>query len=344
MKDVSRHAGVSVATVSNVITGKRAVSDKMRKKVYRSIEALDYHVNLVARGLKTQKTHTIGVILPDITKLFFQKVIGGILETAYSGGYRITLLSSGYDFNTEKALVRALQSSRVDGILLDSCVAMEQAEEWAAELTGDGAMPPVVSIESRLAPSLLSSVTLDNAHYSGLVTQHLLDSGKQALFYVSGPLHLEHEYARFAGFKDCLKRNGVAFSPELTRSGNYLSEFGYIAILQALESGVRFDAVQASNDQAAIGALKALREYGLRVPEDAAVSGFDNLFPATLVSPAITTVDVPGSQLGVQAVQAILSRINDPGSPPSHDTLNARIVIRASTRRGAPTQWDLSNW
>ena len=344
MKDVSRHAGVSIATVSNVITGKRAVSEKIRKKVLKSIAELDYQVNLVARGLKTQRTSTIGVILPDITKLFFQKVISGILETAYASGYRINLLSSGYDFQIEKSLIRSLQSSCVDGILLDTCVAMEQAGEWATVLTGDEAMPPVVSIESRLAPTLISSVSLDNAHYSGLITQHLLDCGKKAIFYVSGPLHLEHEYARYAGFTACLRRNGIQAAPELTRSGNYLSEFGYIAIRQALEAGVHFDAVQASNDQAAIGALKVLCEYGLRVPEDVAVSGFDNLFPSTLISPAITTVDVPGYELGAQAVQALLARISEPNAPLRHDLLNARIVIRASTRRGVPTQWDLSNW
>ena len=220
MKDVARHAGVSVATVSNVINGKPVVSEKIRKKVEQSIRELDYQVNLVARGLKTQRTNTIGVILPDITKLFFQKVINGILDTAYARGYMIHILGSGYSFHTERELIRALQSSCVDGILLDSCVAIDNSEDWAAELTAiDTRMPPVVSIESKLDPTRISSVSVDNALYSGNITQHLIDSGRRSIYYVSGPLHLEHEYARYVGFRDCMLKNGLPIRPELQRSG-----------------------------------------------------------------------------------------------------------------------------
>ena len=109
MKDVSRHARVSVATVSNVITGKRQVSDKIRRRVLDSIAELDYQVNLVARGLKTQRTSTIGLILPDITKLFFQKLITGILDEASQNGYRLNILNSGYDFDTERVLIITLR-------------------------------------------------------------------------------------------------------------------------------------------------------------------------------------------------------------------------------------------
>jgi DNA-binding LacI/PurR family transcriptional regulator len=345
MKDVSRHSGVSVATVSNVITGKHAVSEKARKKVEQAIKELGYQVNLVARGLKTQRTNTIGVILPDITKLFFQKVINGILDAAYAKGYMIHILGSGYSFHTERELIRALQSSCVDGILLDSCVSIDNSADWAAELTAsDTNMPPVVSIESKLDPSRISSVTVDNALYSGSITQHLIDSGKKSIYYVSGPLHLEHEYARYLGFRDCILKNGLPLRLDLQKSGAYLSESGYVAVKQALEAGLTFDAVQASNDQAAIGALKVLNEYHLRVPEDVAVCGFDNLFPSTLVSPAITTVDVPAYELGASAVHELVRRIGDPECPPTTQVLGARIVIRASSRKNVPCQWDLSNW
>jgi len=344
MKDVSRHAGVSVATVSNVITGKRTVSEKMRKRVLRSIDELNYQVNLVARGLKTQKTSTIGVILPDITKLFFQNVLKGILDTAYANGYHINILNSAYDFSAEADLVKTLKGICVDGIILDSCVAYENSHAWAEELVAGNNATPVVSMESRLDSAQISSVTVDNAFYSAAITQHLIDSGRRRIFYVSGPLHLEHEYARYQGFVHCLEKNGLSLDAELTGIGTYLSESGYVAVRRALESGASLDAVQASNDQAAIGALKALKEYKLRVPEDVAVCGFDNLFPSTLVSPAITTVDVPSYEIGEAAVKEVLRRIENPNLEPRSQILKARIVIRESSRKGAPSQWDLSNW
>ena len=345
MKEVALHAGVSVATVSNVITGKRSVSENVRRKVLDSIEQMNYQVNLVARGLKTQRTNTIGVILPDITKLFFQKVIIGILEVASLNGYRINILSSSYDHDTERLLINMLKASCVDGIILDSCVSIDRARAWADSLEGKGGvMPPVVSLESRLFSDRLSSITMDNALYSGQITQHLIDGGRRKILYVSGPLHIEHERARFDGYRNCLLKNGIGPDPVLQKSGTYLSESGYNAVMEALNEGVRFDAVQASNDQAAIGALKILKERGFRVPDDVAISGFDNLFPSTLVSPAITTVDVPNYEMGAAAMRELLDRIEHPDAPPKAHVLDARIIVRASTVKDATSQWDLTNW
>jgi DNA-binding LacI/PurR family transcriptional regulator len=345
MKDVSKHAGVSIASVSNVLTGKRVVSDKVRKRVLDSIGTLNYQVNFVARGLKTQKTNTIGIVLPGITKLFFQKVLNGILDTASASGYRIMILNSGYDFPNERALINSLISSCVDGIILDSCVHINESKAWAAELAQSGRnMPPVISIENVMDPSLLSSVTLDNAYYSGLITQHLIDTGRRNILYVSGPLFLEHENARFAGYLDCLERNNITTDPCLLMFGDYLSESGYTSVNQALARGVVFDAVQASNDQAAIGALKALQECGIPVPGQISVCGFDNVFPSTLVTPSITTVDVPGYELGTTAMNELIRRINNPLSSPICLKLDAQIIIRTSSCASAISRWDLSNW
>lgn len=345
MKDVSRHACVSVATVSNVITGKRQVSDKIRRRVLDSIAELDYQVNLVARGLKTQRTSTIGLILPDITKLFFQKLITGILEEASQNGYRLNILNSGYDFDTERMLINILRGSCVDGIILDSCVSRERAVAWADELTAGGEnAPPVVSIESTLGSDKISSVTVDNAHYSEMITQHLFDIGRRDILYVAGPMHIEHEHARICGYRECHRKNGIPVNPELERDGCYLSESGYSAVRNALDSGLHFDAVQASNDQAAIGALKVLKEYGLRIPEDVAVCGFDDLFPSSLVSPAITTVHVPNFEIGTWAVQELIRRIENSESQPKSHLLDASMVVRASTCASAQSNWDLDGW
>ena len=266
MKDVSRHAGVSVATVSNVLTGKRNVSPKVRARVMTSIKELDYQVNYLARGLKTRHTSTIGVVLPGITKLFFQKVLNGIISAATEAGYRILIMNSNYDFDTERALISSLARSYVDGIILDTCAPMDEAKGWADFLCDKkNRIPPVVSIESRLSSEAISSVTLDNALYSCQLTQHLIDTGRGRILFVSGPIYLEHEHARYAGYLECLKKNRITPDPSLQAFGDYLSESGYRLVLQKLRENVSFDAVQASSDQAAIGALKALKESGIRV-------------------------------------------------------------------------------
>ena len=345
MKDVSRHAGVSVATVSNVLTGKRNVSPKVRARVMTSIKELDYQVNYLARGLKTRHTSTIGVVLPGITKLFFQKVLNGIISAAAEAGYRILIMNSNYDFDTERALISSLARSYVDGIILDTCSPMSESDKWADYLVNKkNRIPPVISIESKMNAGAISSVTLDNALYSSQITQHLLDLGRRRILFVSGLIFLEHEHDRYRGYLECLKKNNIEPDKSLQAFGDYLSESGHHLVLQKLRENITFDAVQASSDQAAIGALKALRESGIPVPGAVSVCGFDNVFPGSLVSPAITTVDVPGHQLGAEAVKTLIYLLQNPSSEPLLRTLTAGILVRESSAAGTASDWDLADW
>lgn len=343
MKDVAVRAGVSIATVSNVITGKQHVSPKVRDAVLAAIKELDYNVNLVARGLKTQRTSTIGVILPDVTKLFFLDVIKGIMEESDKLGYKINLVSSNYNFQTEQSLVASLRGSRVDGIILDSCVSLEGSQQWAQELSS-GAMPPVVSIENRIDASLLSAVLVDSQYWSARITQHLIDIGRKNIFYIAGPLSIEHELNRYKGYTETMQANGLQAHEQFLYEGDFSSGQAHNAVTNALSGGLQLDAIQASNDQAAVGAVKALKEKGIDVPGQVAVCGFDNLFPSTLVTPAITTVDVPRYEMGAAAVREIVRRIEAPDTPPTHYILSAGMVIRASTKPDVTTEWNLENW
>jgi DNA-binding LacI/PurR family transcriptional regulator len=345
MKDVANHAGVSVATVSYVITGKSGVSDVVRKRVLKSIQELHYEINQVARGLKTQRTNTIGVILPDVTKLFFLNVLKGIMETAAREQYNITIFSSNFDFEIERRLINTLCGYRVDGIILDSCVNRTYAHEWTKGLqTGKRDIPPVVSLECLLDPNHVSSVVVNTRYLSGCLTQHLIDSGRRRIFFISGPVHIEYEYDHIEGYKDALKRNNLPVLDELMAAGDFMSKTAYDVTCGALEKGIQFDAIQASNDQAATGVIKALNEHGIAVPDDVAVCGYDNLFPSTLITPAITTISVPGYKMGVTAVEEALRRIWDRTAPPKQYLLEAEVIIRASSQANVKTDWNLDNW
>ena len=345
MKDVAKHAGVSVATVSNVIAGKKSVNEEIRRNVLASIEELNYHINTMARGLKTQQTYTIGVILPDITRLFFTDLLKGVIDKTYAAGYRINVLSSNYDFTTEKALVNFLLGNQVDGIIIGSCVHWKKAGEWAEQImNNNGKQIPVVSVEGMLHKSLFSSVCIDSEYYGGYITQHLIDIGRKKILYVSGPNTLIQERERYQGYCNTLERNGIELNASLKTNGNYLSETAYNAVLKALDDGVEFDAVQATNDQSAVGVLKALMERGIRVPEDVALCGFDDLFPGTLVQPAITTVHVPRYEMGETAAQEVLRRIEDKNADPINYILNGRLVVRKSSCADVETSWSLEKW
>ncbi len=345
MKDVANAAGVSVATVSNVFTGKHFVSPEVRKRVLQAVEDLNYHINLNAQGLKTSKTKIIGVVLPDITKLFFNDVLKGIFDTANELGYKITVLSSNYDYKLEKECISSLRGTNVDAIILDSCCDYHNLSEWAYELVSyEGKYTPIVSLENSMEDSLVSAVTIDSYYWSRNVTKYLISRGRQKILFISGPPTLRHEYDRLSGYKQALKDSRIKISENLIVSRDFTSNSSYDVVTQALENRIKFDAVQGSNDQAAIGAIKALREHGLRVPEDILVCGFDNIFPSSLVSPGITTVSVPRYEIGAEAVRECIRQMEDPSMHPRRIVLNAEIIKRASTDANTETTWDLDYW
>lgn len=346
MKDVAERAGVSAATVSNVFTGKHYVSPEVKERVMKAVEELDYHINFNARGLKTSKTKTIGVVLPDMTKLFFNEVMRGILETAEEVGYRIVVLSSYFDFSIEKDCISTLRSSNVDAIILDSCCDYHDLRSWAAELSSFNKLTPVVFIENSMDESLVSSVTIDSYYWSNKVTRYLISKGRKKILFISGPAHLRQEHDRLSGYKQALKDYNIRFSEELVLSSDYSTDSSYDMVMNLLKSksGPKFDAVQASNDEAGIGALKALMDYGIKIPKEVSVCGFDNLFPSTLVTPSLTTVSVPRREIGSEAVNECIHHIKDPSLPYRNIVLSAQLIERGSTEENASTPWDLVYW
>jgi DNA-binding LacI/PurR family transcriptional regulator len=344
MMDVAKRAGVSVATVSNVITGKQVVSKKARTNVIKAIEELSYQVNFMARGLKTQRTYSIAVIIIDITKFFFTEILHGIMETASAQGYNVNIFTTTYDFKRERELVRSLRQSRVDGIILSSCVPVEQSHEWAVELTSGQNTPPIVSLENVIDSELIASVIFDYKQRSYEITQHLIEQGKRKILYCYGLLSLEQEMRRLEGYKEALKDNGIEYSDDLVLHVDYVPKTSYEIIRDTLARGLSFNAIQASSDQAAVGALYALKERGISVPESIAVCGFDNLFPSTMVSPAITTVDTPRFELGSVATRELIRLIEDGSAKPNCFTIESHIVIRESSHSCAKSDWHLGSW
>lgn len=347
MKDVAKLAGVSVATVSNVLTGKKPVSEELRKRVLDVIDEVDYKVDLVARGLKSKQSFNVGIVMPEITKLFFPDLLTGIEDAAKRYGYTLTYYSTRYDYETEKQYVNQLRSGWSDGLLIDSCCPVEEQHEWAKELSemSNGKMKmSVVCVDRSLDNKYLSSVSVNNEKIAHDATTKLIKMGKKKIVHIAAPLNISLGALRYEGYKRALSEANIKFEERYVLKGNYNSGVAYTLMKEALRNNLSFDGLFAANDQSAIGALKALHEEGVKVPDQVAIIGFDNCFPGTLVEPSISTYNVPKYKMGYKSFQLLLNKMNNVDVKIENVVLDANFIERQSTNIRAIGGWDLTGW
>lgn len=324
IRDVARETGVSVATVSRVLNGKGPVREETRQKVEAAVERLSYVPHGAARSLITNKTSTIGVLLPDIYGEFFSEVIRGLDLTARRHGYHVLVSGSHADQGEVEAVIRAMRG-RVDGL-----VAMSPG------LPGDRlrqVLPPGLPVVLLNAPlgSPADTVNVDNRGGAGEMVEYLARLGHRRIALVDGPEGNDDARDRRLGYRDALRTSGLGWSAELEIRGDFGEEAGYLAGRALATGRVQATAVFAANDSMAIGCLSALLEQGLRVPEDISVAGFDDIPIARYVTPALTTVRVAIAELGTRAMELLLDGIDQEGPRPRrHETLGTELVVRTS--------------
>lgn len=348
IKEVAKKAGVSISTVSNVMNGKKAVSPELKSRVIQAIEELQYEVNPVGRGLKSNKTNQVGVIVPSFNQVYFPAVLQGIHEAGIKYGYTISVFETNGNVELEKKHVRFLQHSWSDGIILASYANRENISDrkYIRSLVESGNRKksiPVVSLESVLDPGI-DAVVIDNRRAAGTAVNHLISLGHRAIAHISAPLRFQIGNLRLEGFRDTMQQAGLAVDEELIREGDYSPVSGYNAMKEILKRGKPFTAVFAANDQMGIGAIRALLDEGLRVPEDVAVIGIDNNFPSTLITPSLSSVNLPKYDLGFQAMHLLNERMMDPGRPRCVITLESELVVRKSTSSEGSGIWNLIGW
>ncbi len=348
IKDVAAHAGVSISTVSNVLNGTKSVSDELCRRVLEAVEDLHYHANTLAKGLKSGKTNTLCVIVPSIVSVFFPKVLRGMQTAAAKNGFSLTIFETGDDFQKERETINILRRQYVDGVLLSTCCDPKESAAYIEELRhlhiGDKRVPVVFYEEA--PDDGVDAVVVDNKKASYNATAHLLEIGCKRIAYIAGPQHrFMMGKKRYEGYLSALREAGLKPDETLLREGDYTPISGYEQTRALLLDGGEMDAVMCGNDQMAIGAIRALREAGLRVPEDVAVMGFDNNFPGTLISPSLSTMSVPKQRMGQEAVELLLWRIQQGESAPTRMIeLDANLIVRQSTDTKSESAWDLYDW
>jgi LacI family transcriptional regulator len=323
--DVARESGVSVFTVSAVVNNKSHVGKSLREKVEAAIRKLNYRPNLVARSLAKQKTHTIGMIVPDIGNPFFPSVVRGAEDAAQKHGYNLLLCNSDDSLEKEEKAIELLLSKRVDGILLTK--AAEDFHPSIQQMIKEVNIPFVLVM--RTYPKLTKdAVVSDDYRGAYEAVSHLARAGRKRIGLISGPLKVSNAKERWQGFHDALKAEGLPYEEDLVIEGDYRLESGYRAGHSLFSR--RPDGIYVANHLMTIGLLKAAEEMGLRCPEDFGLVSFDDYPWLGIFRPRLTTVELPKHQLGSEAAELLIRRIAGDTSKPVLKKLQPELRIRES--------------
>lgn len=325
MSDVAREAAVSIFTVSAVINNKAHVSQARRQRVAEAIAKLNYRPNLLARSLIKQRTQTIGMVVSDIANPFFPMVVRGAEDAAQSHGYNLLLCNSDDMIEREERQLELLLSRRIDGILL-----VKAAGELSASLRQmirEVNVPFVLVM--RTYPQLTKDAVISDDYQGAYdAVRHLARAGRRRIGLIGGNLKISNAKDRWRGFRDALKAENLPFDPELVAEGDYRIESGFRAGHAILSR--RPDGIYVANHLMTIGLLTAAGEVGLMCPEDFGLVSFDDYPWLGVFRPRLTTVELPKHQLGSEAAELLIRRIEGDRSSPVLRKLPAELRIRES--------------
>jgi len=326
MKDVARLAGVSTSTVSHVINNNRFVSDAIRDKVTAAIDSLNYAPSALARSLKLNQTRTIGMLLTASSNPFYSEVVRGVERSCYERGYSLILCNTDGDAERMNRSMETLLQKRVDGLLL-MCTENHRPSQDALSR-----YPSVPIVMMDWAPfGAANDVIQDNALLGGVMaTDYLISQGYQRIACITGPLDKTTAVQRLDGYRQAMKMAGLPVLPGYEVMGDFEFSSGLPAMEKLLSLPQRPQAVFASNDAMAVGVYQALYKEGLRVPQDIAVIGYDDIHLAQFMTPPLTTIHQPKDSLGELAIDALLHRLKEPGAEPQVLVLTPELVVRGS--------------
>ncbi|WP_410770198.1 LacI family DNA-binding transcriptional regulator [Fontibacillus sp. BL9] len=333
IKDVAERAGVSVTSVSRVLNGEKYISQSILDKVNRAIKELNYSPSQIARSLKKQKTDTIGVIVPDFTNYFCSTILSSIEESASEYGYNLIVCNIAENLDKELKYLHAVQEMRVDGII----IMHQKVDERILSFIESASMPILFSCVRSPLPDRFS-VLINDYQAARDATEYLISLGHRRIAFLGGDLEdVTSGQSRYQGYLDALNQSGIPQNSDFIRFGNYKQESGRLMMQEILEQGQgeRPTVVFAASDDMAVGAMNCILDYGLRVPEDISVMGFDDSLIARAVRPMLTSVHQPARELGRTSLEYLHSLIEDRGSRPDSKEiyLPHRIMERASCRR-----------
>ncbi|MEX0772751.1 MAG: LacI family DNA-binding transcriptional regulator [Balneolales bacterium] len=329
LKQIADELGLSAMTVSRAINNRSNVGKETRKRVLGAAKRLGYSPNHIARSLVSKKSFSIGVVIPEISHSFFPEVISGIEEVTYGKNYQLLLTQSAEDHEKEIKSIEMLRSKRVDGILV-SCAQTTEDFSYYQEVIRSGL--PFVFFDRCAEGIGASCVSVNDRQSSRGITQHLIDHGHKKIAHLMGPSKLSIGIERLEGFKEALRGSDLPINPKWIVESGFKEQGGYQAMEQILSLSPedRPSALVAANDPVAIGAMEALAENGLSIPEDMAIVGFSDDIRSPLLPCPLTTVQQPGYQLGMKAAEKLMNVIDGKNGFIENIEVLTKNIYRAS--------------
>jgi LacI family transcriptional regulator len=327
LRDVGKLAGVSAMTVSRVVNRREGVDAETQKRVEDAIHALDYAPNRIARGLLSHKTETIGLIIPDVANPFFAPVVRGAESAARKAGYRILLCNSEGDLRLEREYIDDLVSHRVEGLML----APASDRSRCSILTLLRGSFPLVLIDRALPDVECDVIVSDNVGGARRLVEHLISVGHRVIAHITDAEDTSTGRERLEGYREALATNGVEFRSELVVRTTVDRIGGFRAAQEILTRHPLPTAIFTVNNMTAVGAMQALRERGMSVPEQMGLVCFDDVEQLVVLSPFLTVVDQPSETLGSLGAQLLLERMSGKANEhPRRITLQTDLIVRKS--------------
>ena len=331
IRDVAARAGVSTATVSRVLAGQNGVGKKVRELVTEAAQQLDYQPNRLARYLRVGLRKVIGVVIPDLQNPFLTSVVHGVEDVLCREGYSLLLAHSDGLAEREQTQLAVLRGEEVAGLVLipnnGPEANYESLQAWKI---------PVVAVDRTPRGFQVDLVRSNNQEAMREATRHLLSHGYKAIGFINGPAEISVAQERLAGYYDALREASLTPRDFLVIHSDFRQEGGHAAMGQLLRLAKPPRAVLIANNLMALGALQAIHERGLRIPDEVAVLGFDDMPWATSLRPPLTAVAQPAEEIGRTAAQLLLDRLNDPSRMARQVILPATLVVRASCGAHSP--------
>jgi len=329
LRDVAEAAGVHPATASRALNPatRSLVNAETARRVIKVAEALDYRPNPIARGLKTAKSGTVGLVIPDLTNPLFPPIVRGIEEVLEAAGYSGLVVNTDNDPHRERVRIELLRSRQVEGLIIATALLDHPLLD---ELARDGVK--MVMVNRRPESVDVSSITPDDAAGIRLAVEHLASLGHRRIAHLAGPDSTSTGVVRARAFRAAIGDLGLEIDPALVRVCSYWTEdSGAAALRELLDDGADFTAIVAGNDLIALGCYDVFAERGMTCPDDVSVVGFNNMPFLDKLRPPLTTVAIPHHQIGAEAARLLLDAIAEPKRPSRSVLLPLTFVVRGST-------------
>jgi LacI family transcriptional regulator len=328
INDVAKKAGVSITTVSYVLTGKRYVSDELQKDVRQAMKELGYRRNTLASSLRLGRTDTIGLVIPDSSNQFFAEMSRCVEDIGFENQYTVFLCNSDDNPEKQSKYLDVLIAKQVDGIVFISVCYNKSDLDLLVE-----ANVPFIIVDRDDPDSRSDVVLIDNFCGGRIAANQLISLGHHKIACITGPSLAKSSSDRYLGYLKALEENGLAFNADYVLTGDFRHKSGDNAMNDLLNLSEPPTAVFVCNDMMAIGAIRAINRFGLKVPEDISIIGFDNIPIAEVITPALTTIAQPINAIAQQAMALLLRRMEgDTSDYPSRITLVPELIVRDSCR------------